>query len=362
MFFTRRLKEENEELKKALNNVQNILSAVHKSTACITFTIDGIIIDVNDVFLDAMHFKDKNDVIGKHHSIFCDTELTRSEEYGLFWTNLRKGEYFSGTIKRKDANDSVKWLEATYNPIIENGVVTKVVKLASDITDKVNEALHDKKHKEALQEQVSHLSIQLNDVADNVESFVQTQEMLKEEHHVMTVNAESVENHMKQTENELEVLIEQSDETFQSLNMLLFESEKIENITQSIQKISKQTKLLALNASIEAARAGEQGKGFAVVADEVQKLSEQTRQATDEAKTALNNIQEGLKKNVSKLQETNDSVKETAQIFDSTVECMDSMRLCMEKFDTCFTHIMEDAQSNANDIREISVNVKELLK
>lgn len=72
------------------------------------------------------------------------------------------------------------------------------------------------------------------------------------------------------------------EETVISMDRLVQQNKKIENIIHAIEEISSQTNLLALNAGIEAERAGEHGKGFSVVASEVKKLSQLTREAVKE--------------------------------------------------------------------------------
>lgn len=82
-----------------------------------------------------------------------------------------------------------------------------------------------------------------------------------------------------------------------------------DKIIQYVNNISKQTKILGINATIEAARAGEQGKGFAVVANEVQKLADSSESFAKEITKILTklaeevNAVESVAKNLSSLSE-----------------------------------------------------------
>jgi len=68
-------------------------------------------------------------------------------------------------------------------------------------------------------------------------------------------------------------------------------SAQISDIVQNVNAIAEQSNLLAVNASIEAAKAGEQGRGFAVVASEVKTLAERSKEATEEIRSILAEIQ-----------------------------------------------------------------------
>jgi methyl-accepting chemotaxis protein len=87
---------------------------------------------------------------------------------------------------------------------------------------------------------------------------------------------------------------QQMDSIAESIVKLSEQSQAIGTIIAAVNDMADQSNLLAVNASIEAAKAGEQGKGFAVVAQEVRNLAEQSKQATSQVRSILNDIQKAI--------------------------------------------------------------------
>ena len=117
------------------------LEAINKSNAIIYFDLDGYILGMNSIFLLAMGYQeeDHKQLIGKHHSIFVSYEYSKSDEYKKFWEKLKEGQFFEGEFERKKIDGSPIYLQATYNPIFnEHNVITKIMKIATDITGTVD--------------------------------------------------------------------------------------------------------------------------------------------------------------------------------------------------------------------------------
>jgi methyl-accepting chemotaxis protein len=99
--------------------------------------------------------------------------------------------------------------------------------------------------------------------------------------------SESGKTATEDTIHRMNLIKEQMESIGETVVKLSEHSRAIENIIVSVQDLADQSNLLAVNASIEAARAGDQGKGFAVVAQEIKTLADQSRQATEQARSIL---------------------------------------------------------------------------
>jgi methyl-accepting chemotaxis protein len=111
--------------------------AISRAQAVIEFELDGTVITANENFLRIFGYG-LDEVVGKHHRIFCEPGYAESPAYAEFWQRLGRGEYDAGEFKRIAKDGSEVWLQASYNPIFDvDGRPLKVVKFASNISDEV---------------------------------------------------------------------------------------------------------------------------------------------------------------------------------------------------------------------------------
>lgn len=90
----------------------------------------------------------------------------------------------------------------------------------------------------------------------------------------------------------MQAIKEHMESLTQTVLTLRNQTKQVGEIIATVDDISQQSNLLAVNAAIEAARAGEQGKGFAVVAQNIKSLAEQSKKATSNVRSILNEIVE----------------------------------------------------------------------
>jgi len=140
--FGRNLKIDNQisALEKLCQILASDLNAIKDNMGYIEFTPNGEVLDANDLFLSVIGYQ-RADIQGKHHRVLCERDYASSTEYQAFWENLRAGQAQSGTFKRFARDGHTIWLEASYFPVSENGRVTKVIKIATDITNAQNTLL-----------------------------------------------------------------------------------------------------------------------------------------------------------------------------------------------------------------------------
>ena len=338
------------------------IAAISRAQAMIEFTPTGEILTANDNFLKTLGYS-LSEIQGKHHAMFCEPSYTQSPDYQRLWQKLAGGEFFSEEFKRIGKGGKVVWIQASYNPIFDmNGRVFKVVKFATDVTDRVRSVDDVAAGLTALAEgdltarierplipgldrlrldfnnSLDKLQAAMATVGENTNAIAAGSKEIREASDSLAKRTEQQAAAVEETAAALEEITqtvtdsskradeagslvartkagaEKSGEVVKSaiaaMGQIESSSREISNIIGVIDDIAFQTNLLALNAGVEAARAGEAGKGFAVVAQEVRELAQRSANAAKEIKALITTSGEQVRNGVSLVGQTGKALEQ----------------------------------------------------
>ena len=108
-------------------------------------------------------------------------------------------------------------------------------------------------------------------------------------------------------------------------------TEAITEIVRLISAISKQSQILALNATVESARAGEVGRGFAVVAEEVKQLAGRTAQAAQDIGAQIAAVQTETAQAVAVIQRIGGTLTSIAEAQDAIAAAVEQQRVAADR-------------------------------
>ncbi|WP_373355248.1 methyl-accepting chemotaxis protein [Pseudoroseicyclus sp. CXY001] len=320
-------------------NAAAVLATIDRTQATIQFEMDGTIIRANDNFLKTLGYA-REDVVGKHHSMFVAPEFARSPDYRQFWAELQAGKAFTDQFPRIAKDGSTIWIQATYAPCTAADGKRTVFKLAMDITrrqrgireiarglDQLREGNLNHQITPSGVEDVDLLGAAYNQAARRLSSAISAVKQVSEtvqrtgseigqasadlarrtevqaatlaetaaaiEELTSTVqtaagNAKSVEASAQSAMSTARTGGEVVGNAVRAMAEIEKSSTRISHVIKIIDDIAFQTNLLALNAGVEAARAGESGRGFAVVASEVRSLAQRSADSASEIKSLIN--------------------------------------------------------------------------
>lgn len=180
---------------------------------------------------------------------------------------------------------------------------------------------------------------------------------------------------------EMDLIREHMENIGRSISRLHEHSQAIGEIIATVNDLSEQSNLLAVNAAIEAAKAGESGRGFSVVAREMKNLAVQSKQATGQVRSILSDIQQNanstamaterghkvVESGVSRSQSAGEAIREMTESIGSVAQAAmqiaassNEQLIGMDQVATAMENITQASQQNAAGTKQAEESARAL--
>ncbi|MCR5255102.1 MAG: hypothetical protein K6D96_04150 [Acetatifactor sp.] len=236
-------------------------------------------------------------------SILCSVAIFRGIKLlkDFFDTSIESAE--KNAVEAKDVSDKIQSVALDVKDKMDEvtdlvGSIEKATAFMRDVLQGITAGVSDNTN--AIMDETQ----QTESIARLIEDSSDKTEAILEKTNNARLSVDEGSKSMEGLTGKVDQAIESGEQMKISAENLHKRSESVREITNMILSISAQTNLLALNASIEAARAGEAGRGFAVVADEIRQLAEQTKSATEQIGSILDQLADDATDVVRKVDES----------------------------------------------------------
>lgn len=265
----------------------------------------------------------------------------------------------------------------------------KVAQKIIQVTNGINELFQDASDMYgSVESSMDANNVSIQNIADSTESTAEAIQSQADLCVNITQNVEDMENNLKMFDQatkdadqavvrgtdtilSLKEQTNQVNETSQqmttSMNEIIEQASKVKEILTTIVGISGQTNLLALNASIEAAHAGDAGRGFAVVAEEIRSLAEETKAASVEIDTTIENFiksangtRDDLMVSITAINKQNETIQETDHQFSQIQSSLQELVHVSENVNSGISSIIDAVNKVSDNITQLSATSEEV--